>query len=156
MLECARAEGILGNASRRHYKLGGPRGSAGEVENFAGVQDAVGIEGELDGPHHVDVLGRDDQRHVLFAFVADAVLAGNLAAHVVGGPVHVGQDFGQGFSPLVFGPFGVHHGGGEQVAVAGKNVATAVDKIAVKASLQAGVEVAGAKLITDKTTLGMK
>jgi len=32
----------------------------------------------------------------------------------------------------------------------------AVDKVAVKSTLQAGVEVAGAKLVTDKTTVGRK
>ena len=46
----------------------------------------------------------------------------------------------------------------EQVAVAstGSNLAISVDKRAVKATIDAGVEVAGAKLITDKTTLGRK
>ena len=36
------------------------------------------------------------------------------------------------------------------------SLAVTVDKVAVKAAIEAGVEVAGAKLITDKTTLGRK
>jgi hypothetical protein len=46
----------------------------------------------------------------------------------------------------------------EEVAVAstGSHLAIAADKVAIKASIQAGVEVAGAKLVTDKTSLGRK
>jgi hypothetical protein len=36
------------------------------------------------------------------------------------------------------------------------SLALTVDNVAVKAAIEAGVEVAGAKLITDKTTLGRK
>ena len=45
-----------------------------------------------------------------------------------------------------------------QVAVAstGSNLAIAVDKRAVKAAIDSGVDIAGATLITDKTTLGRK
>ena len=37
-----------------------------------------------------------------------------------------------------------------------RSLAVTVDKVAVKAAIEAGVEVTGAKLLTDKTTLGRK
>ena len=37
-----------------------------------------------------------------------------------------------------------------------RSLALTVDKVAVKAAIEAGVEVTGAKLVTDKTTLGRK
>ena len=37
-----------------------------------------------------------------------------------------------------------------------RSLAVTVDKVAVKAAIEAGGEVTGAKLVTDKTTLGRK
>jgi hypothetical protein len=42
------------------------------------------------------------------------------------------------------------------LAATSNDLSVSVDKVAIKAAIQAGSDVPGAKLITDKTTLGRK
>ena len=42
------------------------------------------------------------------------------------------------------------------LAATTKDLSVTVDKLAIKAAIEAGIEVRGATLITDKTTLGRK
>jgi hypothetical protein len=42
------------------------------------------------------------------------------------------------------------------LAVTTNDLSVTVDKVAIKAAIEAGIDVPGAKLITDKTTLGRR
>ena len=72
-------------------------------DHLSGVQDAVGIEGGLDAAHELHLPLPHAVPQEGFFCMPDAVLAADLAAHLVGGVVQLVHDSLDFFLPFRFG-----------------------------------------------------